>query len=75
MFEAVWNPVDVKIETAVWLFPTGAITAGVRRGARTVAMLLGNAVKVWKGEVPGHCSIGGVPLDAFSITINCQKRK
>jgi len=59
----------VNTEIAELLFPLGADTAGVRRGAKRVRSNFGKAVKVWIGEVPGQCMIGAVPFVALSITV------
>lgn len=57
---------DVKIETAVLELPTGAVTAGVRRGARRVEIIFGKAVKVCRGDGPGTFIIGVVDFVDFS---------
>ena len=54
---------------AVLVLPTGAVTAGVLRGARRVIKDFGNAVKACIGDSPGHFKIGGVSLTAFSVTV------
>jgi hypothetical protein len=44
LFERTWKPVEVKIDMAVLLFPFGAETAGVRRGASRQGRYFGSAV-------------------------------
>lgn len=45
LLERGWNPVEVKTEIAVLLFPLGAVTAGVRLGANKDIVDLDKAVK------------------------------
>lgn len=52
--ERAWKPVVVKIEMEVFVLPFGAVTAGIRLGARRVIIEFGRAVNVCSGDVePG----------------------
>jgi hypothetical protein len=65
LFGNTWKPVEVNMEIAELELPLGAVTAGVRRGAKSDTSDLGRAVKAWSGEAPEHFITGGL---AFSMT-------
>lgn len=73
LFVRGWNPTDVKSQILWSVFPVGADTAGVRRGARSAMRADGRAVKVCNGVLSpeGQFKIGGVSLGDFSVTYEC----